>query len=230
MSSGQTQIYKLFIKFYSPVILYHPITLDALIAYGIAMRHNENKGVFCLSQQLPGSDSKINKELNKLILNKTQFSPVSIASYFQPIGETTEYLDSWKKRFESKYSYLADFGKTKRRVDTSSGKYRSYNMPLPAVCVNSGYFVFAGLGKKVLKIMKDYIVGIGKKRGEGFGWIDFMELTKAPELKIKDIIRLRPIPKKIAEKNDIKGDISFCAWKAPYWLRTNSCECVVPSE
>ncbi len=228
MNSGKMRPYRLFVKFYSPLILYHQITLDAILAYCIATRLNENKGTFCLPQQIQGSDTKIKHELFKIIEHNTSFSPVPMASYFQSIGSTTEYLDSWKKRFESKYSHLADFGKAKKQVDTGSGKYRSYNMPLPAVVSNMGFFAFIGDSLKVLDLLEKHIVSIGKKRSAGFGWIDKMEVRDA-SYTCFDIAGMRPIPKSIAEKNKITGMSSYCAWRSPYWLRKNICECVVPA-
>ena len=88
MNSGKMRPYNLFVKFYSPLVLYHQITLDAILAYCIATRQDKNKGTFCLPQQIQGSDTKIKNELFKTIEHNTSFSPVPIASYFQPLGST----------------------------------------------------------------------------------------------------------------------------------------------
>lgn len=221
------QSYRLTIKFYSPLVLYDSITLDALVAYALAIRRNTRKGIFCIPQQIQKRDNEVKHELHNLITHHTPLYPVAMASYLQPLGSTAEYLDSWKKRFESKYSRLADFGKARRRVNTGSGKYRSYNMPLPAITMREGFFAFIGKGSEVVEIVEKHIVAIGKKRTEGFGWIEKMELSEA-DYSCYDIARMRPVPKDIAEKHHIRGEIRYCAWQSPYWLRKNMCECVVP--
>jgi len=223
------QSYKLKIKFYSPLILYDRITLDSLVAYALAIRRNTSGGLFCIPQQLQQRDDNVKHELHNLITHHTPLYPLTMASYLQPIGNKCEYLDSWKKQFDSKYSHLADFGKAKRRINTSSGKYRSYNMPLPAVVMQSGFFAFIGDGTGVLDLLEEYIVSIGKKRAEGFGWIDSMELIDE-EYSCYDIARMRPVPIEIAKKHKITGILRNCAWQSPYWLRKNICECVVPEK
>ena len=222
------QPYKLLLKFYSPLILYHPITLDSIVAWCVAMRRSNRRCKAFLPQQLNEKDTGVIKhELHQIIQHHTPLYPVAMASYFQPIGSTSEYLDSWKKRFESKYAYLANFGKARRRIDTGSGKYRSYDMPLPAIVTLAGYFAFIGKGEQVINLLQNYVVAIGKKRSMGFGWIDHMELQPA-NYTCYDIARMRPVPKEIAQKNKITGRLTYCAWQSPYWLRENICECVVP--
>jgi len=219
--------YKLEVSFYSPLILYDLITLDALVAYALAVKYNNRKGFFCNPQAVKQDNNIIKHELQHLITHHTPLYPIIMASYIQPVLKI-EYLDSWKKRFESKYAGLADFGKARRRVDTSSGKYRSYNMPLPAVVVQKAFFVFIGKSD-VADMINDYIVGIGKKRNQGFGWIRDMKLSNA-DYTCFDIARMRPVPEEIAKKHDIKGMLKYCAWQSPYWLRDNMCKCIVPAE
>ena len=139
-----------------------------------------------------------------------------------------EFLDSWKKRFESKFHHLADFGKARRRIDTSQGKYRSYNMPLPAHVVEEGWWLFVGNGQEVKRLIEDNLVAVGKKSSEGFGWIESLTLIERPEITRKNILVLRPTPKKIAEQYGISGNERIIGWRPPYWKRSNQSICVVP--
>ena len=221
------QPYNLLVDFYSPIALYHPLALDSVVAYCLAKRRIKNCCKICLPQKVNGKDEEIKHELHHLITHHTSLYPVSMASNFQFVGPTSEYLDSWKKRFESKYAYLADFGKARRRINTGSGKYRSYNMPLPCIVGTMGYFAFIGKGPEIVDLLGQYIVALGKKRSEGFGWIKAMELKKA-NYSPYDIARMRPIPLEIAQRNKITGRRTICAWQSPYWLRENICECIVP--
>lgn len=220
--------YKLFIRFYSPMVYYHRLTLDAVISYCLAREDNMKKQ-FCnymIPQALPPNNNVLNT-LHLIIEHKGGFCGVPVSSFLQPIGETAEYLDSWKKRFDSKHVHIADFHKARRRVDTASGKYRSYNNPLPAKAVNAGWFAFIGDGPEVVRLIENNIVGMGKKVSEGFGWIDGIELHDS-ELTWRDILAMRPVPLHLAENHGITGRHQIHGWRPPYWLKHNICECVVP--
>lgn len=210
------------------MVYYHQVTLDAIISYCLAREGNMKKqlGNYCIPQSLPPNNNMLNT-LHLIIEHKGGAFGVPCSSFFQPIDEITEYLDSWKKRFESKHVYIADFKNAKRRINTASGQYRSYNNPLPGKVVNAGWFAFIGDGQEVMRLIESNIVGIGKKVSEGFGWIENMELRES-ELTWKEILAMRPVPLFIAENHGINGNRQIHGWKPPYWLKENICECIVP--
>jgi len=222
--------YILWLKFYSPPVYYQPPTLDGIISYCLAIEEMRKDGLmiyYAKPQALPAHLRGLDR-LNFVIDTKGGAFGVSLSSFFQPIGEVSEYLDSWKKRFDSEYAQYCNFGHGVRKINTGSGKYRSYNMPLPVKVVSMGYFVFIGDGPEVVRLIRDNIVGIGKKVSEGWGWIDQIEL-KESNLEWRDVLMMRPVPIHIAANHGIDGARQICGWKPPYWERRNICECVVPS-
>lgn len=222
--------YTLFVKFYSPLVYYHLPTLDALIAYCLAKEASQTRGFYQLPCRIPKNNQGVDL-LNKIIEHKGGGDGVPISSYLQPLEKPLEFMDSWKKRFDSKHSYLADFGRARRRIDTASGQYRSYNMPLPAKIISSCFFSFIGEGEKVVELITNNIIGIGKKRSEGFGWIDRLELKENTQT-WQDILQMRPVPLWLVENHNLslEGEKKICGWKPPYWDKNNICECIVPYE
>ena len=221
--------YTLWLKFYSPIVYYQPPTIDAIVSYCLAIEHAKAEGQFtqfCKPQAITGNDAGLN-DLDKLIVHKGGAFGVPVSSFLQPVGETHDFFDSWKKRWDSEHSQYADFNKGARKVNTASGEFRSYNMPLPAHTIDAGWFAFIGDGKRVARLIRDNIIGIGKKVNEGFGWIDKIELRDS-SLEWKNILKMRPVPLFLAENHGIHGRVQICGWKPPYWDRRNICECVVP--
>lgn len=227
------QPYTLHLKFYSPCIYYHPITLDAVISWCIAHEHLQADGLMGFYQK-PGEvpDTYGLDRLDKVIKHIGGGYGVPCSSFMQPAHEPIEFLDSWKKRFENRFAHLADFGKAKRRIDTASGQYRSYNMLLPAKAISDCRFAFIGDGEEVVRLLRDNLVGVCKKVSEGFGWISDIELVEA-EWTWQDVCRMRPFPLKFAKQEayDLgieRPNMAICGWKPPYWLRRNIEACIVP--
>lgn len=222
--------YKLNIKFYSPMVYFHPPTIDSIIAFCIAKESARKEGLtayYNQPQALPFHNAGLDV-LHKIIKHKGGAHGVPVASYFQPDQEI-EYLDSWKKRFDSAHAKIAHFGHGARRINTASGQFRSYNVPLDTKVVGSGSFFFIGDRQEVLRLLRGNIVGIGKKVSEGFGWIDRLSIEESDFI-WRDILRLRPVPVSTAINYGIDGARLVCAWKPPYWKRENICECVVPEK
>ena len=210
------------------MVYFYPPTLDAIISFALAKESAMQDGTIAYynrPHELPFHQKGLSK-LYGVIQHKGGSAGVAVASWFQPEQEIN-YIDSWKKRFEREYVGMADFGQGRRRINTASGHYRSYNMPLDAHVVASGYFAFIGDGSEVLRLIDEYIPGIGKKVSEGFGWIDQIKLIES-DLEWRDILKLRPVPIHLARNHGIDGNRRICAWKAPYWRRGNICECVAP--
>ena len=218
------QPYELRVKFYSPVVFYDPPILDSLILYCIHRELNKNR---CVYRTVAGEEHGVDGVRPMYDVIQCTEEGVFLSTQFL-YERGVEFLDSWKKRFESKYHYLVDFGKGRRRVNISQGKYRSYDMPLPAHVVLEGWWLFIGDGRQVKRLMEDNLVAVGKKSAEGFGWIDSLMLIERPDVARRDILSLRPIPKIVAEKYGILGNERIMAWRPPYWKRKNQSLCMVP--
>ena len=221
--------YKFTARFYSPPVFFDPPILDALVHYAIEkeLGRGSTRCVYLIPQKVRGPRPGVDgvREMYKLIRYWEGGIFLSTALQFDA---HPEFLDSWKKRFDSKHSRLVDFGKARRRIDTASGQYRSYNMPLPAHAIREGWWYFIGDGPAVLDLLERNISAVGKKRSEGFGQVkefSLEEMVRTP----REIMALRPIPKEYADKMGIVGNERIMAWRPPYWSRANQALCVVPA-
>lgn len=216
--------YRLDVTFYSPCVFYHRPILDSILSYCLQRESHRHVGYYAgtwRDREFEG----INR-LPEIIAFK---GDIPLTTFMQFDQKQPMYIDSWKKRFEPKYARLADFGKARRRIDTSSGQYRSFNMPLQAHVIQAGWFYFIGGGMTVKRLLDKWIWAIGKKPSEGFGVIDHLEVSMW-DLIPRDILAARPVPIEIAREIDLPGVEQYCAWRPPYWDRKNHARCMVPAE
>ncbi len=221
--------YRVDIEFYSPCVYYEPPTLDAAVSWCLAREHNMRRGFFQMPMATPEKNRGLNL-LNKVVEHKVGGYGVPVSSWMIPAHDPLEFLDAWKKRFENKYVDLADFGRGRRRVNTSSGKYRSHNFPLPAKAVQACWFFVRGDGEWIQRLLENHLVGLGKKVSEGFGWISNLAISPV-DLGWREILALRPVPVRLAPALAIETagrKTKLCAWKPPYWMRRNTELCLVP--
>ncbi len=215
--------YKLHVTFYSPCVFYHRPILDSILSYCLQRESQNHLGYFAgtwRDREFVGVD-----RLPEVL---AFYEEIPLTTQLQYDENTPVYMDSWKKRFEPKYQHLADFGDAKRRINTSSGQYRSYNMPLPAKVIQKGWFGFIGDGDRVLDLMNRWIWAIGKKPSEGFGVIEGMNLRQW-DVKEIEVLSRRPVPMEIAQTLGLRGVEQYCAWRPPYWGRRNHARCLVPA-
>jgi len=147
-----------------------------------------------------------------------------LASYMF-LDNNCEGQDTWKKRWENKYDYIVNFGNTKKRIHTGSGKFKSYNIPINIVSTKNVWFYFSGDATKVKKMVDKYLIGIGKKIKIGFGWFSGFTIEKEYD---DSFVYYRPLPGFYSE-TDLKRifkhiphyEKTFGAWKVPYWLPQN---------
>lgn len=215
--------YKLNLTFYSPCVFHHPPMLDAILSYCLQRESHRHIGYYAGTWRDREYDG-----INRLPEVLAFHGEIPLATRLQYDANAPMYADSWKKRFEPKYASLADFGKAKRRIDTSSGQYRSFNMPLPARVIQEAWFFFIGDGTRVQELLDRWIWAIGKKPSEGFGVIK--NITLHPwDINELEVLSMRPVPVEIAQSLGIQGMEQYCAWRPPYWGRRNHARCVVPS-
>jgi hypothetical protein len=214
--------FELRVSFRSPMVYYDPPTLDGIAAYAFGREKMTGKAN-AVYPWANGRDVGSDLLFGRILL----WDDIPLASQFLPDHEPVDFFDSWKCRFESKYHNMLEFGKAKRQIDTQSGFYRSYNMPLPAKAVRSGKWFFIGDGERLFDAVRNNMVAFGKKSAQGFGWIDTMSLSESDFLPL-DVLKKRPIPAKIAAKLGISGARKYCTYKPPYWGKKDVAECVVP--
>lgn len=138
--------------------------------------------------------------------------------------------DSWKKRWASRYDQVADFGKAKRRVDTGSGKFKSYSIPLVTQSCKEAWFYFDGDVDAVADMI-DRIYGFGKKVAIGFGWFSGFEIEAEPDDRYRWFRPLPQCPEIMAELLKLGGiriEPGYGAYKIPRWLPEHQGQIVTP--
>lgn len=150
------------------------------------------------------------------------------------------YISSWKKRWNNKNDDIVYFGKNKkRRIKINEGQFRSYNMPLDLYKINKVWFYLKSNNiNQVQYLIKNCLVGIGKKISIGYGWLASFSIKETNEVNFDNQI-LRPIPISIINNKELESnkykdklgicDIKNCGWKPPYWLPLNQEVCIYPS-
>jgi len=218
--------WKLHVRFYSPCVFYHRPLLDALLSYALERRHQPYRCMY-IAPKWRNRDPVGIPHLQDVV---QCFDDIPLTTQMRAVGPELPYLDSWKKRFHSKDFRLIRWGRGSHKINTASGKYRSYNMPLPAKTINAAWFGFVGDGPAVLDLMRSHLFAIGKKASDGFGIVDEYRLEEA-DLDAVDILALRPVPLRvIAQKNlPLSGEAKQVAYKPPYWDNCNVEACVCPA-
>lgn len=216
------KMYRLDIQFYSPCVFYDPPILDSIIAYCLERENNDRLAFFAgrsSTREFIGV-----KKLPELI---EFYQDIPLTTQLQFKSDAPIWMDSWKTRFDFRHHRYME-KKSSNIINASSGKYRSFNVPLQARLIQSGYFVFIGEGLQVYELLKKWIFAIGKKPSEGFGVIDKMSLMRFTGFKETFILERRPIPSRIAKDLDIGGFERMAAWKPPYWRKENHVLCITP--
>jgi CRISPR type IV-associated protein Csf3 len=90
------------------------------------------------------------------------------ASFAQWSGPVVEYTDYWNKRIDQSLCYLVDFNGRRGRIETKSGRYKPYHMPV--FCRHALYvnWYVVGDGEQIENILR-FTTHIGKKPSQGDG-------------------------------------------------------------
>ena len=167
--------------------------------------------------------------------------PLSSIMFFDRSIEST---GSWKKRWDNKNDDLSDFGKNIRKIKTSGGAFKSYDMPMALHDINQCWFYFESDDiERVQYLILTQLAGIGKKTSQGFGFysefrIDDAEIDMDFDI---DVMRPRkldlPSTKKLIEyrltaamqqKKPCGFQNQYCSWRPAYWDADNYNWCIVP--
>jgi CRISPR type IV-associated protein Csf3 len=136
-------------------------------------------------------------------------------AFGQPVMEEVVY---WHKRFDAMQAETyVDFGKSRGVVDTKSGHYKAYRMPLCVFLVPE--FTWYVVGDQIeIKKLLDLKTHIGKKPSQGYGRVREWIIEPAEE----DLSHVRPIP-------DPNGADEW-GIRPPYWALQNSCRVQWPQD
>lgn len=149
---------------------------------------------------------------------------------------------SWKKRWDSTDNHLVNShkkrtGKYSLKVDVGSGNNKAYSMPLQLYLTKKIDFYINGNGNEVMRLLKKYIHAVGKKRSQGYGFIQDMKIKRID--KDKSIIRkgkvVRPVTNNVLayifnKKNKIELSYirRYMPVTPPYWNAKDSVQVAAP--
>jgi len=141
-----------------------------------------------------------------------------------------EYIMHWHKRFDDQLEKYIDFGGRRGKIDTKSGKYKAYRMPLVLQLFNK--LVWYAVGD--LEAVRDLCHGIthiGKKSSQGLGAVDYWKVEPWPEdwSEVADGRLARAIPFELGLPKGIqKGRVAVYGIRPPYWFGQHQKLCFMP--
>lgn len=208
--------YKIIFQIKTPIAFSDNIMFDGLIAYAFAQESKRvNNGRLSFSK-----DEMI--DFSKMPILMDSDSKYFMASWmFYEKDNLIEHLGSWKKRWANEDDEYADFGKNIRKVRINNADFKSYNMPIRLVDVPKCWFYFQSNNlSEVERLIKTYIVGLGKKVSQGNGIIDSFEIVELENNPFDEIVR--PIP-----TDKPNANTQFIGFRPPYWLPENQGHCLI---
>jgi hypothetical protein len=127
------------------------------------------------------------------------------------------------KRFDESHCHLIDTSVKKLQI--GRGHYRAYMMRIPYLPARKITFYVNGDVQEILRLIQ-YLPGLGKKVGYGYGMIRSVSAEETPEdySLVKDGVAMRPLPCWFHDGEERM----MLAWKPPYWDKRNICACVPP--
>ena len=224
----ESRAWRISARLYSPCVYYTPVILDALVLWALNRRAAEREGrpSYTGPGLVRGDDRELYEPLRKLIWHD---SYCAVCTQMMPAAGVIDIRETIKKRFETRYQHLIDFGRHRRRISTQAAPYRNYDKSMPGRLVDRVFWEFIGDGPAVLELLQTQVVGVGKDVNAGYGWVDYWSLKEADTDRV-GILKRRPIPLFLAERYGITGRVEVRSWMPPYWARNRLDECVVPDE
>lgn len=142
-------------------------------------------------------------------------------SFARWVGTTTENTDFWVKRFDEKYADIIDFKNRRGRIETKSGYFKGYRMPVftrHALAVR--WYAVGDMAE--IKRLLPFCRSLGKKRSQGYGEVLRWEV----ESWHSDWSVYSPSGLMRAVPNE-KGIV--CGLRPPYWSPESQTICRLPN-
>jgi CRISPR type IV-associated protein Csf3 len=144
-----------------------------------------------------------------------------------PLGE---YVMHWHKRFDDHLDNYIDFGKRRGKIDTKSGKYKAYRMPMVVQLFDRLEWYAVG-DPEVVRALCRGITHIGKKTSQGLGAVDYWTVEPWPEdwSEAAGGKLARAIPVELGLPPGITGGrVGIYGIRPPYWHADHQALCHMP--
>lgn len=136
-----------------------------------------------------------------------------------------EFTGSWKKRWANEHDHLTDFSGKKRKIRTSAGEFKAYNMPIVLNRIKEVWFYFESDNVAMVKKLLSHLWGIGKKTSQGYGEIGGFAIEEIDFNPFEGKV-IRPVPAKVEDlKQSGTLSVRMMGYKPPYWLPENQGFC-----
>lgn len=220
---------KITFKMQNGIVLNDYLMLDSLLAYAVL-------------KDILGSRFENVTNSSELIevplpLKKTGETWHSSAGIFNVIEADQS---TWKKRWDSTDNNLVNphkrrTGKYSLKIDVGSGNNKAYSMPLQMYLTKEISFYINGNGNEIMRLLKENIKSVGKKRSQGYGMI--MDMQIEPKNEDESIIWNGKIARPITYDDFISSGFADQAYEAinrympnkpPYWNTKESKKCLAP--
>lgn len=145
------------------------------------------------------------------------------ASSFARYRQLSEEITYWHKRFDDDMDSFLDLGGRSGKINTKSGPYKSYRMPLVYMVTPELVWYALGERKEVASLL-DMIPAVGKKHSAGYGFVASWTVEPWPvDLSCRDE---RGEPMRAIPTRD--GPFE-CGVRPPYWHPVNRVRCEMPA-
>ena len=141
-----------------------------------------------------------------------------------------EYVMHWHKRFDDHLEKYIDFRGKRGRVDTKSGKYKAYRMPLVLQLFDRLTWYAVG-DLEAVRDLCSTVTHIGKKSSQGLGAVDYWEVEPWPEdwSEARGGKMMRAIPVELGLPAGVqKGRMAIYGVRPPYWWSGHQKLCYMP--
>jgi CRISPR type IV-associated protein Csf3 len=225
-------MYKITFKIRAPYMVTYtdkPI-FDALLAYCAAKEHVKN-----LAFKLSYSKEEIDFVNSKIPLKRDAYGNFVASIMLFDKENQVEQKINWTKHWDNAHDELADFGKKARKINVTSGEFKSYRVHITTHQHKEVFFYFDTEDvSQVEYLLKKHLPAIGKKRSSGYGEIECFNIEKIEHNPFETEI-LRPIPLKsidnLSEFTKQYGNnyySRYTAFRPPYHQSENFEDCFVP--
>jgi CRISPR type IV-associated protein Csf3 len=200
--------------------------LDSILAAEWIRRHHSEAYYNASSHMLT----------NDLIIPELPFERRGIddnwywACSFNTEAPAHEYVMHWHKRFDDQLEQYIDFGSRRGKVDTKSGKYKAYRMPLVIQLFERLTWYAVGDPDAVFDLCRN-ITHIGKKSSQGLGAVDYWTVEPWHEdwSVVRDGRLTRAMPVELSMPAGVqKANVRLYGIRPPYWLHEHQRPCYMP--
>jgi len=193
------------------------LPLDAILYYQVHRRAYGPQDVTLPGAKIQQQGNPPPMPLDKATINDWWMWTCSFAQW----GPHSDGQSFWVKRFDQSLSGLIDFDGKRGKIDSSSGRYKGYNMPVFYRHALYIHWYATGDPDAIRGLLSD-VTHIGKKVAQGFGRINAWAVEPWPHH-----WWLRDSRGKLMRAIPLQGGVLYGV-RPSYWSPRHQTECRLP--